>query len=321
MKNRIPIKITLIYFIIGFLWILFSDRLLLLIAGSSDTITVLQTYKGWFYVSATSVFLYLLISVEIKRKNKIEADLIEAKKKAEESEQLKSAFISNMSHEIRTPLNGIMGFCELLLDDSFSEDDKKIFAANVTKNSSDLLRLINDIMDISRLQGSQLDINRKKFNINNFLSLIYADYKDSDLAKERTAIEFALITPPASEKLEIYSDRTNLTHIFQKLLNNAFFFTHQGFIRFGYQVKGSEIEFFVEDSGCGLTGNHDQFFKPFYKGQNQVIGSKGFGLGLAISKGLTNLLGGDLQVISEKDKGSRFYFSLNIDEPAQTRKK
>jgi len=147
MKNKIALKVTLIYFLIGFLWILFSDQIIYKLAENSNTITTIQTYKGWFYVSVTSILLYFLIKMEIRKKNMIESDLVKAKIKAEESDHLKSAFLSNLSHEIRTPLNGILGFCELLVDDSFKADDKQIFAKNLAQNGNDLLRLINDILD------------------------------------------------------------------------------------------------------------------------------------------------------------------------------
>lgn len=312
MKSIIALKITLIYFLIGFLWILFSDRLILELAGSSDTITTIQTYKGWFFVTVTALFLYYLISREIKKKNQIESDLIKAKKKAEESDLLKSAFLSNMSHEIRTPLNGILGFCELLLDDTFKEDDKQIFAKHLTKNSNDLLKLINDIMDISKIQENQFEISKKKFNLNALLNSIFLEYKQSDMKSMRNRICFKVIKGKEDSEIELFSDPIRLTHIFQKLLNNAFFFTQEGFIHFGYQKTDSGIEFFVEDSGCGIDeSNRELFFKPFFKGKNQVIGSKGFGLGLAISKGLTHLLGGDLQFTSAPNAGSRFFFSID----------
>jgi signal transduction histidine kinase len=312
MKNIIAIKITLIYFVLGFLWILFSDRVILSLSGSTDTITTIQTYKGWFFVSATSLFLFILISYEIKKKNQIEADLVKARKKAEESDLLKSAFLSNMSHEIRTPLNGILGFCELLLDDSFKDDDKQIFAHNLTQNSTDLLRLINDIMDISKIQEKQYEITKRKFNLNNVLEKIDQEFRMTDMNKMRPEVDFELVKPTGNANIQLLSDPVLLTHIFQKLLSNAFFFTQRGFIRFGYLLTDQGIEFFVEDSGCGIDeANKDLFFKPFFKGKNQIVGSKGFGLGLAISKGLTTLLGGDLQFTSEQDKGTRFFFTLD----------
>ncbi|MBV5315024.1 MAG: hypothetical protein JZU47_17100 [Prolixibacteraceae bacterium] len=312
MKNIIAIRITLIYFLIGFIWILFSDQLILSIAGSSNAITVIQTYKGWFFVTVTSIFLYTVINKEIRKKIRIETDLINSKKKAEESDHLKSAFLSNMSHEIRTPLNGILGFCELLLDDTFKEDDKQIFAKHLTKNSNDLLKLINDIMDISKIQEKQYEISKKKFNLNTLLDHIYLEYKNSDIKAMRNRVFFQVVKGKEDTDIELYSDPVKLTHIFQKLLNNAFFFTQEGYINFGYLRTDTGIEFFVEDSGCGIDeADRELFFKPFFKGTNQVIGSKGFGLGLAISKGLTNLLGGDLQYTSTLNEGSRFFFNID----------
>lgn len=312
MKNRIAIKVTLIYFLIGFLWILFSDQLIYEIAITSDTITTLQTYKGWFFVSVTSILLYFLIRMEIRKKNIIESDLVKAKIKAEESDHLKSAFLSNLSHEIRTPLNGILGFCELLVDDSFKADDKQIFAKNLTQNSIDLLKLINDILDISRIQENQFEIVKKKFNLNHLLEHIYQEYLNYDIKTDGKTIDFKLIKGSLNKEIELYTDPARLTHIFYKLLNNSFFFTKEGFIHFGFIHSENEVEFFVEDSGCGIEEtNQDLLFKPFHKGKNPIIGNKGFGLGLAISKGLTNLLGGDLKFTSTSGKGSRFYFSLD----------
>jgi len=318
MKNRIALKITLIYFFIGFLWILFSDQFILSMEGSVDAITLLQTYKGWFFISITSVLLFLLIRNEITKKNIVEHDLIKAKTKAEESDLLKSAFLSNMSHEIRTPLNGILGFCELLLDDSFSRDDKKIFANNLTKNGNDLLKLINDIMDISKIQENQFDISKKKFNLNNLLNVIYFEFQQSDLKAMRKRICFKLLKPDNDIEIELFSDPVRLMHVFKSLLNNSFFFTNEGFIHFGYKLTDSGIQLFVEDSGCGIDeSNRELIFKPFFKGKNQVVGSKGFGLGLAISKGLVKLLGGELQFTSTPGKGTRFYFDIDNQDIIQ----
>lgn len=262
-------------------------------------------------MSVTAVLLFLLIRNEIKKKNQIEIELASAKTKAEESDHLKSAFLSNMSHEIRTPLNGILGFCELLLDDSFTEDDKQVFAKHLTKNGNDLAKLINDIMDISKIQENQFEISKKKFNLNSLLDTIFLEYKHSDMKAMRNQISFKLLKGNEDFEIELFSDPVRLTHIFQNLLNNAFYFTDEGFIHFGYLRTENGIEFYVEDSGCGIDeANRNLIFKPFFKGKNQIIGSKGFGLGLAISKGLVKLLGGDLQFNSKPNAGSRFYFSI-----------
>ncbi len=311
---KIALKITFIYFILGFLWILFSDQLLLRLAGPGSALTTLQTYKGFFFVSVTACFLYLLIRNEILKINKIEADLTIAKNKAEESDHLKSAFLSNMSHEIRTPLNGILGFCELLIDESFSEDDKQVFARHMTKNGNDLLKLINDIMDISKIQENQYELSKKKFNLNSLLDMIFIEYQQSEIRLMRKRVDFELVKGTEDSEIELFSDPIRFTHIFKNLLNNAFYYTQEGFISFGYQKMDDRIEFFVEDSGCGIdVSNSELIFKPFFKGKNQMIGSKGFGLGLAISKGLAKLMGGDLQFDSTLNSGSRFYFNIGKD--------
>ena len=310
MKNRIAIKITLIYFFIGFLWILFSDYLLHDISGSSETLTHLQTYKGWFYVSVTASLLFLLVRNEINKKNKIAADLIKAKEKAEESDRLKSAFLSNMSHEIRTPLNGIMGFCELLVDESYNNEDKQIFVKLMDENSKDLLKLINDIMDISKIQENQFEIKKKGFLLNSLLDNCYNEFQKSELRLMRNHVDFSLIKGNKDD-IELYSDPERLTNILNNLLNNSLFFTNEGFVRFGYRKLSSGIEFFVEDSGAGIEDkNKEMIFKPFFKGNNHVIGHKGFGLGLAITKGMVSLLGGELKFDSSPNIGSRFYFEL-----------
>jgi signal transduction histidine kinase len=312
MKNRIAIKITMLYLALGFLWILFSDQFIYLTVKSADSITILQTYKGWFFVVITSVLLFYLIRKEIHKKEEVEKRLTQAKSKAEEADLLKSAFISNMSHEIRTPLNGILGFCELILDDSFTTEEKKVFAKNLTKNGSDLLKLINDIMDISKIQENQFEIVKKRFNLNDLLEILYYEYQHSDLKELRKNVSFKLVNNEKSPRVDMISDSVRLTHILRNLLNNAFFFTPEGFIHFGFEETESGIELFVEDSGCGIDeSSKDHIFKPFFKGKSMVVGNKGFGLGLAISKGLVKLLGSDLKFKTQVNVGTRFYFGFD----------
>ena len=315
MKNRIAIKITLIYFITGFLWILFSDQLIQGISGSSEIITQLQTFKGELFIALTAFLLFLLIDKEIKRKNLIEDDLLEAKEKAEESDRLKSAFLANMSHEIRTPLNGILGFCELILDEAFTKEEKQIFAKHMAKNGEDFLKLINDIMDISKLQENQFSIAKKNFEVNQLMETIYEEFRQSELRIHRHRLDFKLIKGVEGVETELFSDPVRLTHILQNLLNNSFFFTNEGFVHFGYRKLAKGIEFFVEDSGSGIDNKSQELiFKPFFKGTDPTIGNKGFGLGLAISKGLVRLLGGELKFVSTPKVGSHFYFTIGVQE-------
>ncbi len=312
MKNLIAIKIASIYFFLGFLWILFSDQFILSFGYNANTITIWQTYKGWFYISVTALLLFFLIRNEIKKKNQIEENLIRAKQKAEESDQLKSAFLANMSHEIRTPLNGILGFCELLIDDSFSQEDKRIFAENLTKNGNDLLQLINDIMDISKIRENQYKISRKNFSLNKLFKSLFDEYQQSELVSTHNKVSLKLICNDDNTETGIFSDPALIMHVFKKLINNAFFFTTEGYIKFGFIETENGIELFVEDTGCGIEEtNKEEIFKPFFKGKTPVVGNKGFGLGLAICKGLVKLLDSNLQFKSEVNKGSRFYFIIS----------
>jgi signal transduction histidine kinase len=319
MKNGIAIKITLIYFLIGLVWILFSDQVIQSISGSSEALTHFQSFKGAFFVAFTAFLLFLLINRELNKKNAILEDLEKAKERAEESDRLKSAFLANMSHEIRTPLNGILGFCELILDDSFSKEDKQVFAKYMNKNGDDFLKLINDIMDISKIQSNQYVIQKKKFNLNQLLEDIYDQYKQSELRMHRKEVDFILIKGEPQKEIELFSDAEKLSHVLQNLLNNSFFYTSEGHVRFGYNKLGSDFEFFVEDTGRGIDEkNKDLIFKPFFKGKDPVIGSKGFGLGLAISNGLVRLLGGVLEYTSKLNVGSRFYFTLSNQTKSTT---
>lgn len=320
MKNGIAVKITLIYFITGLFWIFFSDQLILSISGSSEVLTDFQSIKGAIFVAFTAFLLFLLINREINRKNAIHEDLIKAKERAEESDRLKSAFLANMSHEIRTPLNGILGFCELILDDSFSKEDKEIFIKHMNKNGEDFLKLVNDIMDISKIQSNQYVIYKKKFSVNQLLDKLYDEYSRSELRTHRNDVDFILVKGGKGDEVELFSDAEKLVHIFQNLLNNSFFFTSQGFVRFGYAKAGRSLEFFVEDTGRGIEENNKELiFKPFFKGTDPVIGNKGFGLGLAISKGLVKLLGGDLRFDSKVNIGTRFYFTLSNQQGINTK--
>ncbi len=249
MKNEAAVKITVIYFASGFLWILFSDKILEGMVTSPITFSHLQTYKGWFFVFLTAILLFLLIRNEIRKKSRIEDDLKNAKIKAEQSDQLKSAFLSNMSHEIRTPLNGILGFSELLLDNSFSAEDKEIFTEHLSQNGNDLLMLINDIMDISRIQENQFEISPKPFNLNKLLDVIYMEFLQSDLNFSRSQVHFELIKGAEDSEVQIHSDPIRLNHVFKKLLQNALFYTIQGHVKFGYIKTEDGLEFFVEDTG------------------------------------------------------------------------
>lgn len=249
-----------------------------------------------------------LISSKEKLK-KINIELKKAKIKAEESDQLKSAFLANMSHEIRTPMNGIMGFTELLKQGNLSPNEEKSYIAIIEKSGVRLLNIINDIIDLSKIEAGQMNISLSITNIGEQLQYINtffkpeAQYKGIQLIlRENTIEEIPIIT----------TDKEKLYAILINLVKNAIKYSIKGPIEFGYEIKGEWIEFFVKDNGIGISKNRQKaIFERFVQADfNDKMARQGAGLGLAIAKAYVNLLGGKIWVESEVDKGSIFYFKI-----------
>jgi len=240
--------------------------------------------------------------------------LREAKEKAEESDRLKTAFLANMSHEIRTPMNSIIGFSELLSDDEITKEEIDNYVAHINIAGNSLLNLINDILDIAKIEAGQITIIQSDCNINalfNELYLTFTQQKEKLDKKELTII----YNDQPSKQHTIYTDPQRLKQIMTNLLGNALKFTEKGFIEFGFDlVSADKYMFFVKDTGIGISPENQQLiFKRF----SQVDGSHtrnygGTGLGLSISKNLVELMGGKLWVDSVQGKGSTFYFTLPL---------
>ncbi|MDX9883525.1 MAG: HAMP domain-containing sensor histidine kinase [Prolixibacteraceae bacterium] len=313
MKHRIALKISIIYLLLGFLWILFSDKIILSFTENNDQLTQIQTYKGWFYVTATAFLLYLLVQREMARKNAIEEKLRQARLKAEESDRMKSAFLANMSHEIRTPLNGMMGFSSLLQDEMYSEEQKREFIRHIVNNGNNLLVLINDIIDISQLQERLLDIVEIDFCLNEMMDNIYTNFSEVLLKRQDEYVEFIIEKGLPDNENMVHSDPIRIGQVLTNLLNNAIKFTSKGHVVFGYKQVEDGIEFYVEDTGIGISAEQqNKIFDRFYTTRTLNVGERRFGLGLSICKGLVELLGGKIRVESEVDKGSRFSFVLPL---------
>ncbi|MGD9994309.1 MAG: ATP-binding protein [Salinivirgaceae bacterium] len=240
-----------------------------------------------------------------------ELEILQAKEQAEKSDKLKSAFLANMSHEIRTPMNAILGFTELLAEKEISEDDRIFYVDIIQKSGQSLLTLINDILDLSKIEAGEIDIIFKPVNVNSLLKNVYHTLMDYGKMIQKNHIHLSYQDLP--EDLVIETDDFRLTQILLNLLNNAFKFTEAGFIKFGCkQVAADELEFFVSDTGIGMPKEMQlSIFERFHKIEslkNQVY--RGAGLGLAISKNLAELLGGSIFCNSEEGKGTIFYFSI-----------
>ncbi len=249
------------------------------------------------------------LTIQITERKLAEQQLIQAKDKAEESDRLKSAFLANMSHEVRTPLNSIIGFSELLADPFFEEEQKDEFIRSIIISGNNLLTIISDIMDISKLESCEITIHKKQINVQKFISDIKNQFS---FQAEEKKLEFILILPENEEETILFIDDERLRQIFNNLLSNAFKFTMIGSIEIGYQPKATIVEFFVRDTGIGIPAEyHDTIFDRFRQVEDSNTREYGGnGLGLAISKNLVELMGGKIWLESEPGKGSVFYFTL-----------
>ncbi len=312
MKRFFALKIAVAYFILGFLWILTSDHILAFVVSDDIAMhTKLQNYKGWFYIAITAVMLYLLIRGELRRRNKLLEDLKKSKIKAEESDRLKTAFLSNMSHEIRTPLNGIMGFGNLIGEEQTSADERKLYASHINMNGKKLLKIINDIMEISRIQEKQLEINIQQVELNQLLDNLIKAYTINKNQFRQKGLELRILNDLDSEPVYLESDPARIMQVLVNLMDNALKYTEKGWIAIGYEFDKQEMRIFIEDTGPGIEESRQtNIFERFKQTSNHKDTGAGFGLGLSISKGIAEALNGQLLLESTPGKGSRFIMVL-----------
>ena len=256
---------------------------------------------------------YQFIIRDITERKNIEADLINAKEKAEESDRLKTAFLNNMSHEIRTPMNGILGFSELLDDNELSSEDRTQFIKIIHNNSQHLLSVINDIIDISKIQSNQLTLSNVNFNLNHLFDELLITYENEKILNKKTTVKFIVEKAFDDNNSIIVSDDIRIRQILYNLLSNALKFTKTGFIKFGYTATDGKLQFFVQDSGKGIAKKKQSLIFERFRQEEDTYTREfgGTGLGLSISKGLVELLGGDMWLVSDEGIGTTFYFTIN----------
>jgi two-component system, sensor histidine kinase and response regulator len=258
------------------------------------------------------------ISIDVTEKYLAEQKLREARKRAIESDKLKSAFLANMSHEIRTPMNGIIGFSNLLKMNNVERDQQLEYLGFIEKCGNSLLNLIDDIIDISKIEAGQLVVRPVDTCINEILRELFVTFDKNRLAENKRDVELRLVIPE-NTPLWTKTDAYRFKQVLSNLINNAIKFTEKGFIEFGYGIQGKEVIFHVKDTGVGIP--HDKFKLVFDRfGQvieNEKLNRKGTGLGLAISINIVKLLGGRMWLESEVGVGSTFYFSIPLKEDVQ----
>jgi signal transduction histidine kinase/ligand-binding sensor domain-containing protein/CheY-like chemotaxis protein len=275
----------------------------------------------WFRVRVIRVKNIELARLVDEKTSEIKMEVVERKKaqeKAEEADRLKTAFLANMSHEIRTPLNAIIGFSELLKDDGLEEEDKGLYIKHITSSGKSLLNLINDIIDISKIEAGQLSISKEDCRINFILNELYATFQTELNRQGKNNVELILDLAFNTDDFVFHTDPFRLQQVITNLLSNACKFTEEGFIEFGYRPESNDkILFFVKDTGTGIPEDkHKIVFERFRQVADKNSSKrKGTGLGLAISKKLINLLGGEIWLDSQPGEGSTFYFTIPLDTP------
>lgn len=282
--------------------------------------TFYELYKNEVIViSMVIISLLSVVSLLLVNQAKLKStqdELTHAKEHAEYADRLKSAFIANVSHELRTPLNGIIGFSEMLNMPDITAEKQSHYADIIKTSGYQLLSIINDILDLSKIEAGQLTITKKNFGVNYVLFDLYSIFK----------VQFDCKTPPVELELNfnledddsvIFSDEQAVRQVLTNLLGNAMKFTHEGSVEFGYHIlNGNTMEFYVKDTGIGIP--EEKFDRVFGRFQQVDDGTsrkyQGTGLGLSISRGLVNLLGGDIRFESEYGAGTSFYFTLPYEK-------
>jgi len=256
---------------------------------------------------------------DITERRKADETMKFAMAKAEASDRLKTSFLNNISHEVRTPLNGILGFSEILTKDTLDQEEKEEAFTMVNECSNRLLETITNFMDISLILSGEMNISKSGFNPLSLLQEIIQKY-ETDCSKAN--IGLSLDTKDIQKDTEIYSDPELIRKVLTHLMNNAIKFTEKGSITLGCKVISGNLQFFVTDTGIGIGREAlKEIFAYFVKeDQSAASPSEGSGLGLSISKGIINLLGGEMNVESVRGKGSVFSFSLPIMDIVRNRK-
>ena len=240
----------------------------------------------------------------------LNSNLLKAKEKAEESDRLKTAFLENISHEIRTPMNGIVGFSDLLKDNSISEQEQAELIELLQINWSRMLNTINDIIEMSKIDTEQIEINYAECNLLALLNNIIARFKPEITAK---GLDFIFRNKESLKLLnEFESDSEKIDTILTILMKNAIKFTHKGSIELGVNLRGEELILFVRDTGIGIhKDNQELIFEKFRQGDEHLSRNyEGMGLGLSIAKKYIEVLNGKIWVISASGVGSTFYISI-----------
>ena len=298
----------IVYVVYARLWIYRPLNLIthILESENSEAIQKLQQSPGEFS------YIGVLFEDYFNQRKTLE----QAKLRAEESDKLKSAFLSNIAHEIRTPMHGILGFAEMLKTASLSNEQMREYIAIIEKSSARMLNTITDLIEISRIESGQTEINLSLLDVDGQLESIYAIFKPE---ADKKGIQLSLKNITETEGLHIRTDREKLDTILTQMLKNAIKYTKKGSIEICYMQKGDFIEYSVKDTGIGIEKDKQHsIFGRFTQADNSLSKIyEGSGIGLSISKAYVEMLGGTIWVESEPGIGSTFYFTIPLEAMKQ----
>jgi len=259
--------------------------------------------------------LSFLNDVTVKREDA--RQLVDAKNKAEESDRLKTIFLANMSHEIRTPMNAILGFSDLLTMSDLDKTKQELYVNKIQTSGKQLLNIISDIVDTSKLEANQLNINKQNCKLYDIYKQSIEVLLNNSLYREKVNLEFQFDYPEKYQDIRVNIDPYRIQQVIDNFLNNAIKYSNSGMIVLGCDIVESEksinIKTFVRDSGIGIPEEKKGIiFKRFRQVEENQY-REGVGLGLSISKGIIDLMGGEIGFDSKQDEGSTFFFSLQLD--------
>jgi PAS domain S-box-containing protein len=272
----------------------------------------------WESASITPIFdedgkiiNYLAFREDITERKEFLIELVKAKIKAESGDRLKTAFMNNISHEIRTPLNHILGFGKLLIEPGITQEEKNEFYAVVNSACNRLVNTVTDYMDISLLVSGNMEVSKKRFTPADILNDIFVKLRQNGKSKN---LNILLEISPIDVLSQINSDQELLRKVLSQLLDNAIKFTKQGTVSFGFTLNETEIEFFVRDTGPGMGENAAKYIFDRFIQENvsNTRGYEGSGIGLSISKGMVELLGGRIWFETVKGEGTAFFFTIPL---------
>ncbi len=254
---------------------------------------------------------------DISAEKKVEKELIRARNKAVSANRFKSVFLTNLSHELRTPMNAIIGFSELIKNEHTGSANTEDYLAIIKSKGDYLLSLVDDVIELSRLESGTITFNKTSFQLKPFMMDLYGEFEKRKAEKEKNHIELVLDIPEECTEQVIYSDPGRLHQVLGSILSNALKFTEKGRVEFGFGMSSKYFKFYVSDSGIGLS-NDDQrrIFNRFEEIEDKALSKLGgTGLSLTIARKIVDQLDGKIKVRSELNKGSWFQISIPNETP------